>query len=330
MSKTSVSTLITKIKRRADYNITDTGLDNLIVDIINDKLKVLNQLFFDYQLWQEITALTQFKTVEDQEYVDITGARIVGDVATFTGAAGDKIDVWIDGVEYADIDISAATDIADVVTAINAAVGATVASESNDSYLVITSPTTGSSSAVIIEDDAAASGAVDSLFSVTAERSQSAITDLDEIVSLSDRDNDVVISLVNWNEFKDIYTDPTASYTTSPEKASRFSDRIYFGSTPSANIYIYMEYLKAITEVTSLSTLPFSNKYDPLLIQMCKEDLIEFLDDTNAVGLAKVKGNIDRLTDELIIGASKNLGISNQSQSRNDTRDYFAPRKPSE
>jgi hypothetical protein len=80
-----------------------------------------------------------------------TAGIITGDVATFTGIAGDKIKVTIDDIVYDDINISAAVSIDTVVTAINTAVGSVVASKAaTTGFLKITSPTTGDSSNVTI------------------------------------------------------------------------------------------------------------------------------------------------------------------------------------
>ena len=53
--KTSVASIIAKIKRRSDYDIQDNDLDNLIVDAINDVLKQIKQLCYDYGLYQDIS-----------------------------------------------------------------------------------------------------------------------------------------------------------------------------------------------------------------------------------------------------------------------------------
>ena len=71
MAKSSVATIITKIKRRADYNITDTDLDRLVVDIINDANKVLKQTFLDHGIMDEISVEGTITTTANQEYVDI-------------------------------------------------------------------------------------------------------------------------------------------------------------------------------------------------------------------------------------------------------------------
>ena len=76
MAKTTVSTIITRIKRRFDYDITDDDLDNLIVDIINDSLKVQKQLFADYALFDEIGESDTITTTASQEYIDLASETI--------------------------------------------------------------------------------------------------------------------------------------------------------------------------------------------------------------------------------------------------------------
>lgn len=76
MAKSTVDNIVAKIKRRSDYDISDTDLDTLIIDIINDSLKVIKQLFLDHNLLDEITAQDSFDTVANQEYVDIATETI--------------------------------------------------------------------------------------------------------------------------------------------------------------------------------------------------------------------------------------------------------------
>lgn len=325
--KTAISTILTRIKRKADYNIPDTELDNLIIDEINDALKILKQWLMDAGLYHYCSKTSSFKTVEDEEYVDITNARIVGDTATFTGVAGDLIDVWIDGTEYANINVAASTSIADVVTAINAAVGSTVASESDDSYLVITSPTSGSTSAVIIEDDAGASGAVDRLFSVSAERTQNSIYDVDEVVKLYEKTNDTPITFIPFDRFREIYPDLSNDTSLVPDNYSRLVERFYFGPRPTGNIYIYIDYIFQISEVTSASTCPFDNKFDPLIKALCVKGLAEFLEPDNRQRITTANEGIDFWRAHLITSASKNIGMRRGTASRKDETPYFAPRK---
>ena len=318
MAKTTIANLITSIKRKSDYNITDADLDLLIVDEINDSLKVIKQWIMDAGLFHYCSKAASFKTVEGQSYVDITKARIVGDATTFTGVAGDLIDVWIDGTEYANINIAAAATIANVVTAINAAVGSTVASKSSTGYLVITSPTAGSSSAVKIEDNALASGAVDSLFSVSAERSQNAIYDVDEVLAMTERTNDAPIDFIPYDEFAKTYPDPSIDTALTPDVYTRLAERFYFGSRPTGNIYIYIDYIFQITIVTSASTCPFDDKFDPLIKALCVKGMAGFLDPQNRARMTTANEDVEFYRRTLISEAARNIGMNRQVASRKD------------
>lgn len=331
MSKTTVDNLVSEIKGGPiDYDITDTDLDTFIIRSINRTIKRIKGLLKDYGFTQDITASASFKTVDSQSYKDITQAMIVGDATSFTGAAGDKIDVTIDGTDYTDIDLSSCTDIADVVTAINTAVGSTVASENGGGHLVITSPTSGSGSTsnVTIDDDGAASGAVDSLFSDEDERTSTGINDLDEILKLTERTNDNPIDIVPYDELIANQPDPTSSESATPREAARHNNRVYFRPTPSKSIYIYIDYYKLISDVSSGDTMPFEDKFDTLIMAMVNLDLTRYLDSTNAVSIGDYKDEINTLKDELIISAAKNITESNQVGSRRSTDDFFSPRKP--
>ena len=73
MAKSSISTLITKIKRKADYNITDTDLDNLVVDFINDALKLVFTWMKDSGLFINTVGTTvTLSTTAAQNYIDIS------------------------------------------------------------------------------------------------------------------------------------------------------------------------------------------------------------------------------------------------------------------
>lgn len=325
--KTLASAMITRIKRQLDYNITDTSLDNLVVDKINNNLKLIKVWLTDEGLYRECSKSTSFKTIEDQSYIDLTQARIVGDTATFTAVAGDAITVTIDGTDYTTGALTGAVLVATVVTAINLATAAIgdVAAESDDSYLVITSPTAGSTSSVTISDNAGTGAA--RLFTVAAERTQSSIYDVDEIVSMTERTNDTPITGIPYEDLKAMFPDPTTDSTTSPDYYARLVEKIYFGPTPSDNILIYIDYLFHIIEVTSASTLPFKNKFDPLLEAMCVMDLTAWLDPENRSRMTTTEGRVKFWKQELIDSASRNIGIRQPMASRKDERPYFSPRK---
>ncbi len=326
--KTTIDNLVAKIKLRTDYKITDDDLDTLVIDGINDSIKVIKQLLFDHGLLYAISDSKTFKTIANQEYRDITKAVIVGNVASFTGVVGDKITVIIDGTSTVGIDISASTSIADVVTAINTAVGFTVASEDDNGFLVITSLVQGSSSVVTISPNLIpASLAVDRLFSVSAERTQSAITDLEDIVKISDRVNDLPYEILPYSRFKDIYTDPTADASSTPIHAARFDTKIFFGPRTSASLLVYLDYLITIADVSSGGSSPFDIKYDPLIIAMGREELLSFLDSKDVASITLARQKIKELKQELIIGAAKNIGMNQQSASRREVPD-INPRVP--
>ena len=128
MSKSTVNSTISKIKRRIDYDITDSDLDTLIIDTINDNLKVVKQWFIDAQLFDEISASGTVNTITNQQYKQLDQASIIGDATTWTGVAGDLLKVTIDGTTTDTINVAAATTVALVATAINAATGGTNAS----------------------------------------------------------------------------------------------------------------------------------------------------------------------------------------------------------
>lgn len=81
MAKSTIAAVVAKIKRRIDYDITDTDLDTLVIDTINDSLKVMKQLFFDHNLLDEITAHDSFDTIADQEYIDLATETVDFDQA---------------------------------------------------------------------------------------------------------------------------------------------------------------------------------------------------------------------------------------------------------
>lgn len=327
MAKTSISSLITRIKRKADYNISDDDLDNLIVDEINDALKIIKQWLMDNAIYKDVSKSESIKTVEDQEYVDLNIARIVGDTASFTAVAGDKITVTIDGTAYTTAALTGAVLVATVVTAINLATAAIgdVASESDDGYLVITSPTSGTTSSVTIADNAGTPAT--RLFTVAAERTHTAIADVDEIISLTERTNDTPIDQIPYDELKILYPDPSANSSNVPDYFARFVDRLYFGPTPNDNILLYVDYIFQITEVTSSSTCPFNNKYDPLIKALCVKGLAEFLEPDNANRITAANRNVEFWTKQLITGASRNIGMRKGTASRKPEIPYFAPRK---
>jgi len=325
--KTSVATIIDKIKRRADYNVSgDTDLDALILDAINDGLKMMKQSMYDYGLYEDISKQVTFKTDYNQAWTDITNAKIVGNTTTFTGVAGDAVTVTIDGVAFAGISLAACTTITLVAAAIQSAAGFTgTASVNGLGFLQIVSPTSGATSSVVIAQTAGTPLA--RLFASSADWSQSAIIDLDEILMMSERTYKFALLGMNYQDFIAMYPDPDSIRAVVPDIFARWYNRIYFGPTPNAYSLMYMDYIFDITEVASGDTLPFDNTYDPLLIAFCKAELMEWLDSTNSTGITVAQLKVQNLKDNLIIKASRNVKMNRQTQSRRNVIPYFSPRK---
>jgi len=76
MSKTTVTNVTATIKKLFDYNITDSALDDLILEALNLFLPIMKQWFLDDGLFDEIGAEDTFDTTADQEYIDIATETI--------------------------------------------------------------------------------------------------------------------------------------------------------------------------------------------------------------------------------------------------------------
>jgi hypothetical protein len=329
--KTAVNDLISEIKGISDYDISDTDLDTLLLNSINRSLKRIKGLLKDHGFIDDITKNASFKTIDSQAYVDVTQAMIVGDVAEFTGIVNDLLNVTIDGTLYEDIDISGDASIADVVASINAATGGSEASENGGGFLVIQSPTTGtgSTSNVTIADGTnTGQTVVGDLFSVAAERTHTGINDLDEMFRLSERTNRNEIEIVKFDDLISWQPDPTSAEAATPHQAARHFNRVYFRPTPSQSIFIYMEYYLLAVDLAAGGTMPFEDKFDPIFVAMGQLDLQRYLDNTNAIAIADLKGEIKDLIQSLIIGAAKNINMTDQAQSRRMQDEFFSPRRP--
>lgn len=326
--KTSVSTLVSDIKILGDYSITDSSLDALVLKAINYAVRRARNWMLQFGIYEDTTANSSFKTIAQQSYVDITKAHIVGNTDEFTGTAGDTVTVTIDGTAYAGISLAAATTIALVVTAINTAVGSTVASEDENGYLMITSLTTGSSSAVTIADTAGT--ATDSLFEADADKTQSAIVDMDDILKITDRSNDRFIEIIPYQRLLELYPDPASNLTTTPDVCARANDYIYFGPTPSAGTRFYIDYFKMMSVLTSSDTMPFTTEYDELIVAIALEWLYSFLDSKDRTSILTAKERVAELRKILIVDSPKRIGMVKQSRLRGELLDLTAinPRTP--
>jgi hypothetical protein len=396
MSKTAVDTIVAKIKRRADYNVTgDTDLDALILDAMNDGLKMIKQSLYDYGLYEDISQQATFKTDALQAFTDIQQAKIVGNIATFTAVAADAITVAIDGGAAVPVVLTGLLSVAGVVATINGTAGLTgvastiykagsgtvtiagatnvtgtdtqfttdfvvgeyiridstgeeraitaitsdtimtIAAATNvtgSTYkysglypLVITSPTSGATSSVTVAQTTGSPLA--RLFASSTDWTQSAISDLDEILMMSERTYKFALLGMAYQDFIAMYPDPASITAVVPDIYCRWDNRIYFGPTPNAYSLLYLDYIFEITEVVAGGTLPFQDRYDPLLIAFCKAELMEWLDSQNATGITAAKLKVKELKNDLIILASRNVKLNRQTASRRNMIPYFSPRK---
>src|SRR3990167_5903566 len=139
--------------------------------------------------------------------------------------------------------------------------------------------------------------------------------DFDHPVMLTERTNDNPIQIISFAEYRSSYPDPSASSSSTPDVAAFFSNRLYLGPTPSGVITLYLDYVKLITKLTSGGTLPYEDKYDELVSAIVIEYLVKWMDRQNQVAINSAKDDTLRIKHDLIVGASRNMGMSRQIQS---------------
>lgn len=151
--------------------------------------------------------------------------------------------------------------------------------------------------------------------------------DFDQQIVLTERVNDNEIEVVTFQEYRQRFPDPSDNSSDTPDIAAFFANRVYFGPTPASAISIYLDYIKLLTKLISTDTFPFEDKYDELVVAICIEYLIKWLDRTNLPAIAAAKADVKEYKQDLIVVASKNVGMNQQSQSRREERPFFSPRK---
>ena len=142
--------------------------------------------------------------------------------------------------------------------------------------------------------------------------------DLDQPIKLTERTNDSPIDIIPFTRYRELYPDPSADKASTPAVAAFFANRLYLGPTPSGVITLYLDYIKLITKVVAGGTLPFEDKYDELIVAIALEYLIGFLDNKNTNAITQANNRVKDLKHELIVGASKNVGMIHQSASRRE------------
>lgn len=229
MNVTSVDTILARMKRLYDYDITDSDLTNLLIDCLNNALKIIQQSLFDAGIYKDVSALATLTTT-DQEYIDVSSTPV----------------------------------------------------------------------------------------------------DLDEMIFLSERTNDLPIDVISYTRYIELYPDPTADKATTPDHGALFNGKLYLGPTPStAGISIYLAYIKLLTEVAAGGNLPFSTKYDPLIIAGSRIDYLlwKHSEEPNAPAVVAAQAIYDKLEYKLITGAKKNLNMNRQTKSRREDGVWPGPKK---
>ena len=156
----------------------------------------------------------------------------------------------------------------------------------------------------------------------------SEVIDLDQSIVLSERTNDTPIPIISFKEYRERYPDPTANKSATPDCAAFFANRLYLGPTPSVSTTtLYLDYIKLITKLVAGGTLPYEDKYDEVVHALVMEYLVKWLDRTNREAIVTAREDTMIVKHDLIAGASKNIGLIQQRESRRSERPYFSPRK---
>ena len=228
MAKTTVAVITADIKALADYDITDSALDALILKAINLIIKRMKQWFLDESLYDEVGESDNFDTTALQEYIDIATETI----------------------------------------------------------------------------------------------------DFDQAIVLTERTNDSPVTIITMKEYRERYPDPSANSSETADVGAFFSNRLYLGPTPaSTGVTYYLDYVKLITKLASNGTLPYEDKYDEVVIAGVMEHLVKWLDRGNMPMINSARVDLLQVKHDLIVGASKNIGMNQQSQSRRGEVPFFSPRK---
>lgn len=100
MAKTSIDNIVTKVQRRADYHDPDTELDTLVIDMINDGLKLMKQWFFNEGMFDEIGTSTTLSTVASTASIDISGLTDLDAILVTTERTNDAYIPFVSFRDY--------------------------------------------------------------------------------------------------------------------------------------------------------------------------------------------------------------------------------------
>lgn len=335
--RTTVQSLVTKIKRRIDYNISDDALDLLLVDCLNDSIKILRQKLIDRGINFEIGGSASLVTTAAQAYIDISN---IPDVPTLVSAtAAGSVDAGVHGykVTYVTIDgESEGSTGANVTVAAGDKVTVTLSvSPSSDvtsrkiyrttaggsSYKLLT--TISNNTATTYLDNIA-----DSALGTTVCPTISTIPSYSDLVRVTERVNYKAIDIIPYAEFLKFYPDPAAFSSSVPDKCALWNQRLYMGPTPQASgTTIYIEFIRHDADLALTSNLFYENDYDPVLLAYTRLEYMRFFNAQDRTAIKTAEEAAHEYMDDLVIVAAKNIGQNKQVASRREEY-IFGPRLP--
>lgn len=151
--------------------------------------------------------------------------------------------------------------------------------------------------------------------------------DFDQNIKLTERTNDSPIEIIPFAEYRELFPDPTADSTETPDVAAFFANRLYLGPTPSGIITLYLDYIKLVTKLVAGGTIPYEDKYDEVIYAFAAVKLTQWQNRKDRQAIADAKDDLKNARHDLITGASKHIGTNQQTQSRRNGSSFFAPRR---
>lgn len=338
--RTTVQNLINKVKRRIDYNITDSDLDTLLVDCLNDSIKVLRQKLLDRGVQFEIGGSSILYTTATQAYIDIsnvpgacTATLVVAAGLVTDGAHTYKITfVTADG----ESECGAVSNSVTTITTTHGQVALTAIPISTNGDVTarnIYRTTAGTSTYKLVAQIAnnTATTYTDNLADgslTTAMPTISTIPSFSDLQRVTERVNYKAIDVIPYAEFIKYYPDPAAYSSSVPDRCAVWNQRIYFGPTPMASLIpIYIEYIRHNADLALTSNLYYENDYDPVLLAYVRLEYLRYFNAQDRTAIKTAEESALRYMDDLVTVAAKNVGQNKQVASRREEY-IFGPRLP--
>ena len=332
MSKSTVQAIVNKTKRRIDQDVTDSDLDQLLLDNVNDANKIIKQWLQDAGINVEAGSSATLTTTASQEYIDLSLTPSAPTLALVTIGTGLITDgahyykvtfVTADGESIASSASSLVTTNAThnkVTVTIPLGLSSDVTSRKiyrtaagGSSYLLLATISDNTTTTYL--DDIA-----DASLNATTAPTISTIPAYNDLIAISERTNDKDIELIPYERFVELYPDPTADTASTPEHCTLHNGRLYFGPTPTSAISIYIDFIKHLSELALTSNMLYDSQYDPVFIALVSELWTRWYDKSDSASIRLAQDYTLLVKHELITGASNNIGMNRQQQSRREDR----------